>query len=81
MDNFVRKKGSRPKNVIELVFPGFSHITAQRRFAILLCCSDYVQTYRIVAHFTLQGGKSKVRPQNCIQFLFTTSEVPRVSWS
>ena len=34
MDNFIEKKGSGRKNVIEMVFLGFSHITARRRFAI-----------------------------------------------
>ena len=39
---------------------GFSHITALNRFAILLQCSDDAQTYRIVAHFNLKGGKRKL---------------------
>ena len=82
MDKFIRKKiGSRPKNIIETVFSGFSHINARRRFAILLCCSDDVHTYRIVAHFNLEGGKTKEKPQNSSQFLFTTSEFSRVSRS
>ena len=41
-------------------FFGFSHITALHRFAILLYCSDDAQTYRIVAHFDLKGGKRKL---------------------
>ena len=47
-----------------MVFLGFSHITARKHYAILLCCSDDAQTYKIVAHFVLQGGKSKFRSQN-----------------
>ena len=82
MDKFNRKKlGSLPKNFIEMVFSGFSHVTARRRFTLLLCCSDDVHTYRIVAHFNLEGGKTKVKPQNSRQFLFTTSEISRVSRS
>ena len=82
MGKFMRKKiGSGPKNVIGEVFLGFSHITVRKRFAILLCCSDDAQTYRIVASFNLDGGKTKIRPQNSSQFLFTTSEISRVSRS
>ena len=58
--NLFKKICSRPKNFIELVFSGFSHITARRRFEILLFCSDFAQTYRIVAHFVLEGGKTKL---------------------
>ena len=139
--NLSKKTGSRPKNVNELFFSGFSHITARRRFAILLFCSDYAQThsivvylirqvepvikwttlseknrfwakklqrngflafshftarkhlaillfcsdyaqtYRIVAHFILEGEKTKISPQNSSHFLFTTSEISRVSRS
>ena len=43
-----------------MVFLGFSHITARKRFAILLCCSDGAQTYRLVARFNLEGGKTKL---------------------
>ena len=82
MDNFMRKNiGSRPKNVLKVVFFGFSHITAGKRFTIVLCCSDDAQTYRIVACFKLEGGKTKVKPQNSSQFLITTSEISRVSRS
>ena len=76
-----KKTGSGPKNVIEMVFLGFSHITARKRFAILLCRSDDAQTYRIIARFNLEGGKTKIRPQNISQLLFTTSEISRVSRS
>ena len=41
-------------------FFGFSYITALNRFAILLQCSDDAQTYKIVAHFNLKGGKRKL---------------------
>ena len=43
-----------------MFFSGFSHITARRRFAILLCCSEDVHTYRIVAQFNLERGKQKL---------------------
>ena len=62
-------------------FLAFSQFTARKHLAILFCCSDYAQTYKIVAHFNLECGKSKVKPQNSIQFLFTTSEISRVSRS
>ena len=82
MDNFMRKNiGSRPKNVIKMVFLGFSHITARKRVAILLCCSNDAQAYRIVSCFNLEGGKTKIKPQNSSQFLFTTSEISSVSRS
>ena len=58
-----------------MVFLGFSHITARKRFAILLCCSDGAQTYKLVPRFNLEGGKTKIKPQNISQFLFTTSEI------
>ena len=73
--------GSRPKIVIKMVFLGFSHMTARKRFAYLLCCSNDAQVYRIVACFNLEGGKTKIKPQNISQFLFTTSETSRVSRS
>ena len=82
MDKFIGKKtSSGPKNIIEMVFLKFSHITARKRFAILLCSSDDAQTYRMVAHFNLEGGKTKIRPQNSSKFLFNTSECSRVSRS
>ena len=82
MDNFMTKnRGSRPKNFIKMVFLGFSHISVRKRFAILLCCSDDAETYRIVACFNLEGGKTKTKPQNSSQFLFTTSQISRVSRS
>ena len=82
MDKFIRKKiGSGPKNVKEMIFLGFSHFTARKHLAILLCCSDYAQTYRIVAHFIYEGGKTKMKPQNSSHFLFTTSEISSVSRS
>ena len=82
MDNFMRKNiGSRPKNVIKRVFLGFSHITVRKRFATLLRCSDDAQTYRIVACLNIGVGKTKTKPQNSSQFLFTTSEISRVSRS
>ena len=62
MDNFMRKNiGSRPKDVIKMVFLGFSHLTARKRFAILLCCSDDAQTYKIVARFNLEGGEKATK--------------------
>ena len=64
-----------------MFFSGFSHNTARNRFAVLFRCSDDAQTYRIVAHFILEGGKTKVTPQNSNQFLFATSESSRVTRS
>ena len=82
MDNFMRKNiGSLPKNVLKKFFFGCSHNTARKRFAIYFCCSDDAQTYRIVARFNLEGGKTKIKPQNSSQFLFTTSEISRISRS
>ena len=43
-----------------MVFLAFSHFTARKHLAILLFSSDYAQTYRIVAHFILEGGKTKL---------------------
>ena len=60
-------------------FFGISHITALKHSAILLCCSDSAQTYRIVAHFIVEGGKTKFKTQNSSQFLFATSQISRVS--
>ena len=54
------KIGSGPKNVKEMVFLAFSHFTARKHLAILLFCSDYAQTYRIVANSILEGGKTKL---------------------
>ena len=65
MDIFIGKKiGYGPKNVKGMIFLGFSHITARKRIAFLLCCSDDAQTYRIVVRFSLEGGKTKFKPQN-----------------
>ena len=57
-----------------MVFLGFSDFTAQKHYAILLCRSDDAQTYKIVAFFVLEGGKTKIRPENSSHFFFTTSE-------
>ena len=78
---YQKRMGSGPKNHKEMFFLGFSHITALYRSAILLQCSVDTQTYRIVARFNLKGGKTKIEPQNSSQFLFTTSEISRVSRS
>ena len=43
-----------------MVFLAFSHFTARKHLGILLFCSDYCQTYKIVAHFILEGGKTKL---------------------
>ena len=43
-----------------MVFLGFSYFTARKHIAILLCCTDYAQTYRIVAHINLEGGEEKI---------------------
>ena len=82
MDKYNQKKnGSGPKNLKEMIFLGFSHFTARKHLAILLCCSDYAHTYKIVAHCILEGGKTKNKPKNSSQFLFATSEISRVSRS
>ena len=64
MDNFIRKRmGSEPKNHEEMFFGVFTHYCT-KSLAILLQCSDDTQTNRIVAHFNLKGGKTKIEPQN-----------------
>ena len=52
---FQKKKSSGPKNLKNGFFE-FSHITALNRFAILVCCSDHAQTYRMVAYLIAQGA-------------------------
>ena len=81
MDNFIRRRmGSGPKPQRNDFFGVFTHYCT-KPLAILLQCSDDTQTYRIVDHFILKGGKTKIGPQNSSQFLFTTSEISRVSRS
>ena len=75
----LEKIGSGPKNVKTIVFLAFSHFTARKNLAFLLCSSDYAETYRIVAHFILEGGKTKIKPQNKSHSFFATSELSRVS--
>ena len=58
----------------------FTHYCT-KSLAILLQCSYDTQTYKIVSHFTLKCGKAKIEPQNSSEFLFTTSEISRVSRS
>ena len=77
----MEKKGSGPKNVKGMVFLTFSHFTAGKSFANFLSRSDDAQTYRVVAHFNLESGKTKIKPQNSNQFLFTTSGISSDSWS
>ena len=43
-----------------MVFLAFSLFTARKHLAILLFCPDYAQTHRIVAHFILEGGTTKL---------------------
>ena len=43
-----------------MFFLAFSHFTARKHLAILLFCFDYAQIYRIVVHFILEGGKTKL---------------------
>ena len=62
-------------------FLGFSNNSTQNLFPILLWCSDDAQTYRIVADFSLKGGKTKIEPQNNSQLLFTILDFSRVSRS
>ena len=61
-------------------FGVFTHYCT-KSLAILLQWSDDTETYRIVDHFTLKYGKAKIEPQNSSQFLFTTSEISKVSRS
>ena len=83
MDNFMRKNiGSRPKNIIKMFFFwGFQTLLHENASQFYCCCSDDAKTYRIVARFNLEEGKTKIKPQNGSQFLFTTSEVSRISRS
>ena len=62
-------------------FWGFHTLLHENASQFYCCCSDDAQTYRIVARFNLEGGKTKFKPQNRDQFLFTTSEVSSVSRS
>ena len=78
MDKFIGKEKFWAKKRHRNGFFGISHITARKHFAILLYCSNDAQTYRIVAHFILEGGKTKNKPQNSSQFVFATSEISRV---
>ena len=55
MDKFIGKKRFWAEKHHRNVFFGISHITARKHFAILLCCSDDAQTYRIVVHLILEG--------------------------
>ena len=81
MDNFIRRRmGSGPKPQRNDFFGVFTHYCT-KPLAIFLQCSDDTQTYRIVDHFNLKGGKTKIESQNSSQFLFTTSEISRVSRS
>ena len=85
MDKFIRKKrGTGPKNVKELIFLGF-HILLHENTSQFYCAAPmmlqltgYSQDF---THFFLEGGETKIRPQNSSQFLFATSEFSRVSRS
>ena len=69
MDIFIGKKiGYGPKNVKGMIFLGFSHITARKRIAFLLCCSDDAQTYRIVVRFSLEGAKQNLSHKTVVNF-------------
>ena len=80
-DNFIKKEWvlvQKPQR--NGFFRVFTHYCT-KSLAILLQCSDDTQTYRVVAHFSLKGGKTKIESQNSSQFLFTTSEISKVSRS
>ena len=76
-----KKNGFWAKKPQRNGFFGVSKHYCTKSLAILLQCSDDTQTYKIVAHFNLKGGKTKIEPQNNSQFLFTTAEISRVSRS
>ena len=40
-------------------FLGFSQITSGKRFANLLYCSDWAQTYRVAAYLIVEGAQIK----------------------
>ena len=51
-----------------MVFLGFSDFTARKHLASLLCCSHDAQIYRIVVHFNLEGGKTKIGHKTIVIF-------------
>ena len=51
-----------------MVFLAFSHFTARKHLANFLLCSDYAQTYRIVLHFILERGKTKLSHKTVVIF-------------
>ena len=61
-----KKIGSGPKNVKKWFFFRFSQFTALKQLAILFCCSDYAQTYRIVGQSILEGGKTKIKRKTVV---------------
>ena len=78
---FLEEKKFSAKKLQKIGFFGdFTHYCTKslRNFTY---CSDDAQTYRIVARFTLKGGKMKIEPQNNSELLFTISEISRVIWS
>ena len=81
MDKFIGKKRfwakKRHRNGFFRVFTFYRTKT----FCKFIVLPDYAQTYRIVTDFILEGGKTKITPQNSSQFLFATSEISRVSQS
>ena len=81
MDKFIGKKMFCAKKTSEKWFFWDFTYYCTKTLRILLCCSDDAQTYRIVVHFILEGGKKKIKPQNSSQFIFATSEISRVSRS
>ena len=46
-----------PKNVEKTGFSGFSEITSEKRFANLLYCSDWAQTYRVADSLIVEGAQ------------------------
>ena len=56
IDNFSEEIKFWAKKLQKNGFLDLSHITALNRFAILVCCSDHAQTYRMVAYLIAQGA-------------------------
>ena len=49
-----------------MVFLAFSQFTARKHLAIFFYSSDYAQTYRMVAHSILEGGKTKIKRKKVV---------------
>ena len=65
-----KKVSSGPKNVERTGFSGFSEFTSGKRFANLLYCSDWAQTYRVAAYLIVEGAQIKNDHFNGKKILF-----------